>query len=184
MGLEGGSAERRAEELAVQGDGTAGAWAAGAAGERRVAAALVELPQAWTVLHDRLLRPGQSGANLDHVVVGPSGLFLVDAKNRAGRVTEWDGGLFQHTIRDGQPVTVSLAGELAKVHGMAAYMAAETGMPVAPVLCLAGVHAEQFGTARMVRGVWVVPVSRLVAWLKDRPVTLAPEPWSEPWFGS
>jgi hypothetical protein len=106
------------------------------------------------------------------VVVGASGLFLVDAKNRAGRVTEWDGGLFQHTIQEGQPVTVSLAGELKKVHGMAAYMAAESGMPVTPVLCLAGAHAEQFGLPRMVRGVWVVPVSRLVGWLKDRPVTL------------
>ena len=48
---------------------------------------LSNLREAWTVLHDRFLRPGQSEANLDHVVIGPGGMFLVDAKNRAGRVT-------------------------------------------------------------------------------------------------
>ena len=141
-------------------------------GERRVAAALADLREAWTVLHDRLLRPGQSDANLDHVVVGPGGLFLVDAKNRAGRVIDWEGGLFQHTVREGQPVLVNLAGELKKVHGMAAYMAAEAGMPVTPVLCLAGVHEAEFGEPRMLRGVWVVPVARLVEWLNTRPVML------------
>ncbi|QGN57676.1 nuclease-related domain-containing protein [Nostocoides sp. HKS02] len=172
MAVGGGSAERKAEELKDIGDDGAGAWAAGAAGERRVAAALSELREAWTVLHDRLLRPGQSEANLDHVVIGPGGLFLVDAKNRAGRVTEFDGGLFQHTVRDGQPVSVSLAVELKKVHGMASYMAAEAGMPVTPVLCLAGAHEAEFGEPRMVRGVSIVPVGRLVDWLNAQPVLL------------
>lgn len=172
MAVGGGSAERRAEELATNGDPSAAARAAGAAGERRVATALADLREAWTVLHDRLLRPGQSNANLDHVVVGPGGLFLVDAKNRAGRVTEWDGGLFQHTVREGQPVSVNLAGELNKVHGMAAYMAAEAGMRVTPVLCLAGAHEAEFGEPRMLRGVWVVPVARLVDWLNSRTVVL------------
>ena len=172
MAVGGGSAERKAEELANKGDSAAAAWAAGAAGERRVAAALAELREVWTVLHDRLLRPGQSDVNLDHVVVGPGGLFLVDSKNRAGRVSEWDGGLFQHTVREGKPVSVSLAAELTKVHGMAAYMAVEAGMPVTPVLCLAGPREAEFGEPRMVRGVWVVPVGRLVDWLSARPAVL------------
>jgi hypothetical protein len=36
------------------------------------------------------------------------GIFLVNAKNRAGRVAEWDGGLFQHLSRDGAATTLSL----------------------------------------------------------------------------
>lgn len=172
MAVGGGSAERKAEELASSGDAAAAAWAAGAEGERRVAAELGNLREAWTVLHDRLLRPGQSEANLDHVVIGPGGMFLVDAKNRAGRVVEYDGGLFQHVTRDGQNHSVSLAGELKKVHGMAAYMAVESGKPVAPVLCLAGPQTAAFGEPRMLRGVWVVPVSRLVDWLNSHPVVL------------
>lgn len=169
MGVGGGSADRKAEDLAAAGDKAASAWAAGAEGERRVAGALAGLHEAWTVLHDRLLRPGRSEANLDHVVVGPGGVFLVDAKNRAGLVTEWEGGLFQHTTRAGDPVSVNLASELKKVHGMAAYMAVESGLPVTPVLCLAGAHEGEFGDPAMVRGVWVVPVSRLLHWLEARP---------------
>ncbi len=153
----------------------AGAWAAGAEGERRVAAALDGLPAAWTVVHDRLLRPGRSEANLDHVVVGPGGVLLVDAKNRAGRVTEHDGGLFQHRVRDGRRETVSLAGELKKVHGMAAYMAAESDLAVTPVICLAGSQEGEFGAPRMVRGVWVVPLSALNGWIGYRPALLRPE---------
>lgn len=172
MAVGGGSAERKAEELGEAADAAAGAWAAGAQGERRVAAELSNLREAWTVLHDRLLRPGQSEANLDHVVIGPGGMFLVDAKNRAGRVMEWEGGLFQHVTRDGGRQSVSLAAELKKVHGMAAYMAVESGRPVTPVLCLAGAQESEFGDPQMVQGVWVVPVSKLVEWLNARPYEL------------
>ena len=172
MAVGGGSAERKAEELGASADSAAGAWAAGAEGERRVAAELSNLREAWTVLHDRLLRPGQSEANLDHVVIGPGGMFLVDAKNRAGRVMEWEGGLFQHTVQAGDRVSLNLAAELKKVHGMAAYMAVESGRPVTPVLCLAGAHEAEFGEPQMVQGVWVVPVSKLVDWLNAQPYVL------------
>jgi hypothetical protein len=99
-------------------------------------------------------------------------MFLVDAKNRAGRVTVWEGGLFQHTVRAGDAVSLNLAAELKKVHGMAAYMAVESGQPVTPVLCLAGAHEAAFGKLQMVQGVWVVPVSKLVSWLNERPPVL------------
>jgi hypothetical protein len=50
-----------------------------------VARALAELSEGWVVLHD-LAWPGRQRANLDHVVVGPGGVFVVDAKNWSGRV--------------------------------------------------------------------------------------------------
>ena len=96
MGEAGGSAERRAEELRARGLKSAGAWAAGAVGERRVAEALADLPPEWLVLHDRLLFPGRSESNLDHVLVGPAGVVLIDAKNWSGNLSEWEGGLFKH----------------------------------------------------------------------------------------
>src|SRR6476620_1943025 len=113
VGTAGGSADEHAQRLLNE----AGAWAAGAEGERRVAAALEDLPDTWVVVHDRLLRPGRSQANLDHIAIGPAGVYLIDAKNRAGTVTEYEGGLFQHRSREGVRETVSLAGELKKVHG-------------------------------------------------------------------
>ena len=60
-------------------------WVKGAEGERRLAAHLrAELDGRSTVLHDRRV-PGTKG-NLDHVVVDPSGVWIVDAKNFSGTV--------------------------------------------------------------------------------------------------
>jgi hypothetical protein len=175
VAVGGGSAERKAEELAAAGDRTAALWAAGAAGERRVADELASLREAWTVLHDRLLRPGLSEANLDHVVIGPGGLFLVDAKNWSGNVTAWQGGLYQHLGQAGARTSQSRHAELSKVHGMAMYMAVESGLPTTPVVCLAGPNEAKFGEPQLIRDVWVVPVSKLVAWLETRPPALGRE---------
>jgi hypothetical protein len=55
------------------------AWRRGATGERRTARLLDPLErQGWVVLHD-LAVPG-SRANLDHLVIGPGGVFAIDSK--------------------------------------------------------------------------------------------------------
>jgi hypothetical protein len=57
----------------------------GAEGEAETAAALAELsPDGWVVLHDRL---ASTGGNIDHLLVGPSGVVLVDSKSWTGAVT-------------------------------------------------------------------------------------------------
>lgn len=53
-------------------------WARGATGERRLAKNLAELGNRTSVLHDR--RVPKSRANLDHLVVGPDGVYVIDAK--------------------------------------------------------------------------------------------------------
>ena len=63
----------------------ASAWRRGAAGERRTARLLGPLErQGWAVLHD-LAVPG-SRANLDHLVIGPGGVFVIDSKQYRGRL--------------------------------------------------------------------------------------------------
>lgn len=66
------------------------AWSAGVAGvagEEQVAAALAGLEQfGWVLLHD-VSWPGRPRANLDHVLVGPGGVLIVDTKNWSGTVT-------------------------------------------------------------------------------------------------
>jgi len=57
----------------------AGRWAAGAAGERATARALAGVERdGWTVLHD--VRPPGKRWNLDHVLVGPAGVVVVETK--------------------------------------------------------------------------------------------------------
>jgi hypothetical protein len=59
------------------------AWARGAEGERRLAAHLARLLGDRAVfLHDRKV----GWANIDHLIVASSGVWVVDAKNYTGRV--------------------------------------------------------------------------------------------------
>jgi hypothetical protein len=61
------------------------AWRRGAAGERRTARLLRPLEQrGWVVLHD-LAVPG-SQANIDHLVIGPGGVVVIDSKQYRGRL--------------------------------------------------------------------------------------------------
>jgi hypothetical protein len=59
------------------------AWQRGAIGEERLAEWLTELPDSLRVLHDRRI-PG-TRANIDHIVVSPSGVWVIDAKRYKGQ---------------------------------------------------------------------------------------------------
>lgn len=54
------------------------AWQRGAVGEERLAERLKELPGTFRVLHDR--RIPRTRAKIDHIAVGPSGVWVIDAK--------------------------------------------------------------------------------------------------------
>ena len=61
------------------------AWSIGAAGEVRTATLLDPLAEhGFVVMHD--LRISRSRANIDHLVIGPTGVFVVETKNVQGRV--------------------------------------------------------------------------------------------------
>jgi hypothetical protein len=61
------------------------AWKTGATGEERLGGFFEKaLPSSAVVLHDRRI-PG-SRANIDHVVIAPSGVWIVDAKLYRGKV--------------------------------------------------------------------------------------------------
>lgn len=60
------------------------AWDTGAAGEEALAAHLAKTCPGVTVLHDRRM-PG-TRANIDHLAVAPSGVFVIDAKRYKGKI--------------------------------------------------------------------------------------------------
>jgi Nuclease-related domain len=71
------------------------AWRRGAAGERRTARVLAALERhGWAVLHDLAL-PG-SRANLDHLAIGPGGVFVIDSKQYRGRLQLDQSGRLWH----------------------------------------------------------------------------------------
>ena len=74
------------------------AWATGARGEERLGHWLDRLAgHGVYVLHDR--RIPRSKANIDHIAVGPSGVFVVDAKKYRGRPSlRVEGGLIRPRV--------------------------------------------------------------------------------------
>ncbi len=73
-------------------------WKRGAEGERKTAKALKPLLRmGWAVEHD-VQQDGR--ANLDHVLTGPSGIFLLETKNLAGTISVEDGVLVARQFDD------------------------------------------------------------------------------------
>ncbi len=60
------------------------AWRRRAGGERVTGWWLGRLPAGWHVLHD--IPVGGAGANIDHLVIGPSGIFTITTKNLTGKL--------------------------------------------------------------------------------------------------
>uniref|UniRef100_A0A942YBG0 NERD domain-containing protein n=1 Tax=Neobacillus citreus TaxID=2833578 RepID=A0A942YBG0_9BACI len=64
-------------------------WYKGALGERRVARELESLGPEFTVLH--AVPIGKRSTDIDHVVIGPTGVFSINTKNHSGH-SVWVGG--------------------------------------------------------------------------------------------
>lgn len=58
-------------------------WRTGAEGEKATAKALRKLPAGWQLVHDLDIGRG----NIDHVAVGPPGVFVLDSKKLSGVVS-------------------------------------------------------------------------------------------------
>ena len=116
------------------------AWDAGAAHGRVVEEKLSELvPRGWYVMHD-VHWPGRPKANLDHVLVGPGGVVVVDAKNWTGEVRVASGVLWQGRYARTQAVE----GALAQCAAVASVMAPPHRRLVRPLICMAA-QPDLFG---------------------------------------
>ncbi|AXJ11825.1 nuclease-related domain-containing protein [Arthrobacter sp. PM3] len=134
--------ERLRQQL-EQAERRAQAWSAGAAGEARVAEALAELePLGWLMLHD-VHWPGRPKANIDHIMVGPGGIVIVDAKNWSGDVRVRDGVLRQNGYSREQEVS----GILQQSAALAAVLQPDHRRLVQGWICLVG-QPELRGTTR------------------------------------
>lgn len=155
---------RRQREKAERLQRSAALWERGAQGEEAVARALADLPAGWVALHD-LAWPGRQRANLDHVVVGPGGVFVVDAKNWSGRVEVQDQVLRQNGRQREQSV-VSAAEAAIALQGIVPPPAYCMG-----VLCF--VRDEPL--TGWARDVMVCSTSNLTSMLLSRPSVLSAE---------
>jgi hypothetical protein len=143
------------------------AWRRGAAGERRSARLLSPLErQGWVVLHD-LAVPG-SPANLDHLVIGPGGVFVVDSKQYRGRLQLDPSGRLWHGR---YPLTATL-----RAVSFEADRAARVLADPQVVVPIVAIHGAQVPWGKVVtQGVPVVSARRLPSMLRALPGVLGPE---------
>jgi hypothetical protein len=122
-------------------------WARGAAGEERVAKLLAKhLAPAVVVLHDRAIP--RSRANIDHIAVASSGVWVIDAKRYKGRVAVSRPLLGQAKLtiagRDRSRLVDGLAGQVALVRDVMAIIAPQA--PIHGALCFVESELPVLGT--------------------------------------
>jgi hypothetical protein len=123
-------------------------WDRGAQGEERVGGLLDELARSrgdegWRVVHDASFGRG----NVDHVVIGPAGVFTVETKSHQGpvRVGRMHGSMLTQASAEGRAVE------------------AVVGLPVEPLIVFSTAWVDRPLTRR--KGVRVLPANMLPGFL-------------------
>jgi hypothetical protein len=128
-------------------------WQRGAHGERRTARLLDRLTRdGFVVFHD-LAVPGKTSANVDHLLIGPSGVFVIDSKQWTGSVHQSADGLAWHNH-------YRLDRTIDTVRWEAETVGHVLGTRIHPLLCVHGAHV-QGGGLHAQGGVAIVPAHLL-----------------------
>jgi Nuclease-related domain len=146
------------------------AWQIGAEGEGRTGRLLQPLEaEGFRILHDRKI-PG-SRANIDHIVIGPPGIFVVETKSFAGSLQirgddvyvagRRKTGMIDEVEREAAAVRTALADDLA-AHGWA----------VTPIICVHRADLPWFRSE--VAGVRIVSGKETVKRLRKAQAILSP----------
>jgi hypothetical protein len=146
------------------------AWQRGAIGEERLAEWLRELPDNLRVLHDRRI-PG-TRANIDHIIVAPSGVWVIDAKRYKGQRPSLhvEGGILRarvETLRVADRDKTKLVSGMQKQIKLVSNALTDTGVDVHGALCFVEADWPLIGGAFEVNGIHVLWPKLLVKRLTE-----------------
>ena len=144
------------------------AWYVGAIGESITGRMLASLDNRWTVLHAVPIGTGSS--DVDHIIIGPGGVFTVNTKHYAGQLI-WVGSralmvsghskpYMRNSEYEAERATISLSRVLP------------ASVDVTPVLAF--VSPKSITIKEQPRFVKILEAHSLVRWLHKQPVVLAP----------
>ncbi len=137
----------------------------GARGEERVAGLLALLPNTYHIFHDFVA----GNYHVDHVLVGPTGVFSIETKTWNYPVTVEEGTI----LYNGHVPNKSPAAQCVKEADAVKEVLAQLGCPlsVKPVLCFA---SDTFQPCELDVGAsFVINANKLVAWITALPQTLS-----------
>lgn len=147
----------------------AASWFSGAHGELKVGALLSRLGAEWTVLH--AVPVGTGDSDIDHVVIGPAGVFTINTKRHRGQKI-WVG---HHVLMVGGHKTDHLRNSRHEAARAAKLLTAATGLPVEVHPILAIVDSTSFSVKQRPKDVSVMDARTLPRWFERRKALLDPK---------
>lgn len=142
------------------------AWRIGAEGEQMVAHRLRKLDPRWKILHS--VPVGDRGSDIDHVLIGPGGVFTVNTKNHPGKEV-WVSERALMVDGQRQPYLRNSRHEAKRASKL---LTAACGFEVAVQPIIVTVNAE-LTVKSMPPDVEVVGSKSIRKWLEKRPVVLS-----------
>jgi hypothetical protein len=144
------------------------AWTAGKKGEQLTGDVLRKLPKTWKTLHS--IPINQHGADIDHLTIGPSGVFTVNTKNHpTSKVTTRGNGMWVNGTVVPYHKKALMEADLASNR-----LTAACGRPVVVIPVLV-IHAETLNLNGYPGGVTVVNAETLIGNLTTRGEGLTPD---------
>ncbi|PZS35030.1 MAG: NERD domain-containing protein [Pseudonocardiales bacterium] len=145
------------------------AWRIGADGEEKVAARLAKLTRRdprWRILH--AIPVGEKGSDIDHLVIGPGGIYTLNAKHHPG-ANIWVGGDTVLINGQRQPHIRNSRHEASRASRL---LSAASGLPVVAAGTVVVVGASQIAVKTPPRDVFIVTRADLTNWLRRQPERL------------
>lgn len=159
-------------------------WYLGAIGELEVGRLLDQLGDGWLVIH--AVPVGTAGSDIDHLVVGPGGVFTINSKYHEG-MKIWVGS--KRLMVNGQR-TDHLRNATYEANRVTKLLTRATGLPLAVTPIVAIVGARSITIRERPAEVVVLSSNQLVRFIERRPrlltneqmnqlvkATLDPETW-------
>ena len=148
------------------------AWRIGADGEELVAAQLQRLGPAWKTLH--AVPVGHRGSDIDHVLIGPGGIYTINTKHHPG-ASVWVGG---NTVLVNGSTTSYVRNSRHEARRAAQLLTARTGFPVHVTGLIAMIgDRNKFTVKSQPPGgdVYVLTRRKVADWLSQRGTVLTPD---------
>jgi hypothetical protein len=146
----------------------AGAFRTGAEGEEIVARRLAKLDSHWCILH--AVPVGDRGSDIDHVVIGPPGVFTLNTKNHVGK-NVW---VAERAFMVNGQKTDYLRNSRFEATRSSRMLSSACGFTVTVEPAIV-VIAAQLTVKHQPSGVQVLEHRQVVKWLRHRPAVLTSE---------
>ncbi|MGV8912666.1 MAG: nuclease-related domain-containing protein [Rhodoglobus sp.] len=142
-------------------------WFSGAHGELKVGELLSHLGPEWLVLH--AVPVGAGASDIDHVIVGPGGVFTVNTKRHRNKKI-WVG---ERTLMVAGQKTDHLHNSRHEAQRASKLLSVAVGSALQAHPVIAIVDAASFTVKQRSKDVSIMDARRLSRWLKHRPPVLS-----------